>query len=84
MQFTSLLSIIALVGVSAAQYTGPCTASACGASSEVCGTGLLCVPFPSFDVLTRQGCACSGKKKSPSPPVLFVVARWLTVALAEV
>lgn len=64
MQFFSLVTIFALAAASAAQYTGPCTASACGASREVCGAGLLCVPFPTFDVASREGCTCSGRYKS--------------------
>ncbi|KAK4183725.1 hypothetical protein QBC35DRAFT_393246 [Podospora australis] len=42
-----------------AQYTGPCSASNCGADGRVCRRGWLCVPWPSFDPALRKGCTCS-------------------------
>ncbi|KAF2648138.1 hypothetical protein K491DRAFT_699135 [Lophiostoma macrostomum CBS 122681] len=40
-------------------YTGPCTTNDCGASHKVCGSGYLCVGYPTLDPATRKGCTCS-------------------------
>lgn len=64
MQIFSLVAIFALVAASSAAYAGPCKADACGASGEVCGSGILCVPYPTFDPAEREGCTCSGKSNS--------------------
>lgn len=61
MQLFKIVSAFMLVGAAAARYDGPCTAKACGDAGKACGTGLVCVPFPTFDQATRQGCACSGE-----------------------
>ncbi|KAM7184252.1 hypothetical protein V8F20_012300 [Naviculisporaceae sp. PSN 640] len=53
------LSLLAIVAVASSQYTGPCTASNCGASGKVCSKGWLCVPYPSFNPAERKGCTCS-------------------------
>ncbi|KAK0736531.1 hypothetical protein B0T21DRAFT_181626 [Apiosordaria backusii] len=57
--FVSTLVYCLFAASSVAQYTGPCTANDCGASHKVCARGWLCVPYPSFDPATRQGCTCS-------------------------
>ncbi|KAF2791817.1 hypothetical protein K505DRAFT_223056, partial [Melanomma pulvis-pyrius CBS 109.77] len=40
-------------------YSGSCTKSDCGASHKVCGSGYLCVGYPTLDPATRKGCTCS-------------------------
>lgn len=62
MQFFNFVTMFALVAVSTAAYTGPCSANDCGAAGEVCGAGILCVPYPTFDPASREGCTCSGKQ----------------------
>ncbi|KAK0667080.1 hypothetical protein QBC41DRAFT_279540 [Cercophora samala] len=54
-----ILFLSFFAAVSAAQYTGPCSANDCGGSHKVCARGWLCVPYPSFDPAKRQGCTCS-------------------------
>ncbi|KAK3990406.1 hypothetical protein QBC44DRAFT_325124 [Cladorrhinum sp. PSN332] len=55
----SSICLLLFAAVSQAQYTGPCSASKCGADGRVCPRGFLCVPWPSFEPALRQGCTCS-------------------------
>lgn len=54
-----LLVVAAFALQSSAQYTGPCTTAACGASGKPCARGYLCVPYPNFNPAERKGCTCS-------------------------
>jgi hypothetical protein len=53
------LLLLTLTISSLAQYTGPCSNSACGTEGKACPRGYLCVPYPNFDPTLRQGCTCS-------------------------
>ncbi|KAJ4988610.1 hypothetical protein SVAN01_05901 [Stagonosporopsis vannaccii] len=65
MRFTFIVASL-LVGLAAALpdplpqgYTGPCSDNNCGVSGTRCGSGRLCVPWPSTDPALRKGCTCS-------------------------
>ncbi|KAK0613732.1 hypothetical protein B0T14DRAFT_386812, partial [Immersiella caudata] len=49
----------AFLGLASAQYTGPCSNTACGDAGQPCPRGYLCVPYPNFNPAERKGCTCS-------------------------